>query len=82
MKRQWQVRRRVLPRVDGQLRWDRAYPLLVDWTTPSAVARCQTDGVRALADADVSSDEDEEVPHAYRQRCARLDATASPAADE
>lgn len=38
MKRQWQVHRRVLPRVDGQLRWDRAYQLLVDWTRPSEVA--------------------------------------------
>ena len=80
MKRQWQVHRRVLPRVDGQLRWDRAYQLLVEWTTPGEAARCLTDGARSRADSDVDSDE--EVEHAYRQLCARLDAAASPAADE
>ena len=32
MKRQWQIRRTLLARADGQQRWDRAYQQLLIWT--------------------------------------------------
>ena len=75
MKRQWQVRRQVLHRVDGQRRWDRAYQLLEEWAaareaaagTPGAVGPC--------------TDSDEEAEHAHRRVCTRLDAAPGPAAD-
>ena len=39
MKQQWRTRRQTLPQPDGQRRWDRAYQLLLEWTTPSETAQ-------------------------------------------
>src|SRR3954471_23545356 len=33
MRRQWQIRRRMLPAADGARRWDRAYLLILGWGT-------------------------------------------------
>ena len=35
MPRRWQLRRTPTPYSDGQHRWDRAYQLLLSWTTPT-----------------------------------------------
>jgi hypothetical protein len=86
MKRQWRTRRQVTPYPDGQRRWDRAYQLLLEWTTarepaqaiaatanPCAVPLIST----ALAVApDLSS---EEVEHdASCPVCARLGPSDRP----
>ena len=34
MKHQWRMRRQFHQHPDGQRRWDRAYQLLLQWTTP------------------------------------------------
>jgi hypothetical protein len=33
----WQIRREVAAQPDGQRRWDRAYQLLLTWTTPQPI---------------------------------------------
>jgi hypothetical protein len=80
MKRQWRARRQVTPYPDGPRRWDRAYQLLLEWTTvreptqaiPATVHPCTVSLVSpVLAVApDLSS---EEVEHdASCPVCARL----------
>jgi hypothetical protein len=34
MERQWQKRRRLVARPDGQRRWDRAFQALLQWSVP------------------------------------------------
>jgi hypothetical protein len=75
MKRQWHVRRQVLPHTDGQRRWDRAYQLLEEWAAAGEAATCAPGGVGPDADSD------EEAEHARRRVCARPDAALSPTAD-
>jgi hypothetical protein len=36
MKHRWEVRRQLNPASDGQRRWDRAYQLLLQWTTSTS----------------------------------------------
>ena len=67
MKRQWQMRRQVVARPDGQLRWDRAYQLLLDWTQPP----------QAAPPALPSALPPQEVQHADSRLCAGLDPTPS-----
>ncbi|MGN6812943.1 MAG: hypothetical protein ACTHMP_18925 [Thermomicrobiales bacterium] len=70
MKRQGQVRRTAVATATGQQRWDRAYQLLLQWaTTPS----------EAIAPFPTSR---EEATHARSGLPARLDDTASTAADD
>ena len=38
MKRQWQVRRRIVRRPDAQGRWDRAYQCVLRWTSEAEPA--------------------------------------------
>lgn len=76
MKRQWHVRRQMLPRMDGQRRWDRAYQLLGEWAATRENVTCAPGGVGPR------SDSDEEAEHARRRVCARLDAAPGPAADD
>lgn len=33
MQREWQVARRLIPRTDGERRWDHAYQHLLRWAT-------------------------------------------------
>ena len=37
MKRNWRTRRRTNECLDGQLRWDRAYVYLLEWTQPGQI---------------------------------------------
>src|SRR5258706_13610324 len=76
MKRQWHVHRQVLPCVDGQRRWDRAYQLLEGWAAAGEAATCAAPG-----EVGSGADSDEEAEHARRRLCARLDPAPSPAAD-
>jgi predicted site-specific integrase-resolvase len=36
MRRTWQIQRQTSEQADGQARWDRAYQLLLRWTTAAA----------------------------------------------
>ena len=72
MKRQWQVQRQVVVIPDGQRRWDRAYQLLMEWTTPGLSPPPATaDGERIR-----------EVRHASSDLRAGLDAAAGADADD
>ncbi len=69
MKRQWQLQRQGVARPDGQLRWDRAYQLLLSWTQPPEAGPPQLPSRRPV----------QEVLDANSGVCARLD--PAPSAD-
>jgi hypothetical protein len=74
MKRHWRTRRQLLPQLDGQRRWDRAYQLLLGWTGPSESAETagspQIPVESPTVPARLST---QEVEHASGHVCARLD---------
>lgn len=78
MKRQWRTRRQALPQSDGQRRWDRAYQLLLEWTTPSETATATADPSPVPTVAALLSTQ--EVEHAGGPVCARLDPATGAAA--
>lgn len=80
MKRQWRTRRQVLPQPDGQRRWDRAYQLLLAWTTPSEAANATADPPPVPLVAALRSTQ--EVEHAGCHVCARLDPATGTAANQ
>ena len=55
MQRQWQVRRRGQPSVDGARRWDRAYLLILSWS--------RVDGQPAASLPGASSSQPQEASH-------------------
>ena len=70
MKQQWRTRRQVLPQPDGQRRWDRAYQLLLEWTTPT-VRPPDRDGGSVSASPRSSPASTQEVEHdGWRSTCA------------
>jgi len=78
MKRQWRTRRQTLPQPDGQRRWDRAYQLLLEWTTPCETASATSDPSPVSTVAPLLSTQ--EVEHAGGPVCARLDPATGAAA--
>ena len=66
MKRQWHVRRAVLPTADGQQRWDQAYLRLLSWVAPPLPASATTARERHRAEGQDAS----------RNLCAGIDAAA------
>src|SRR5262245_37559219 len=82
MKQHWRTRRQTLPQPDGQRRWDRAYQLLLEWTTTSETAQmtnATADPPTSPAVADRRSTQ-EVKQDASRPVCACLDPAAGPAA--
>src|SRR3954464_14310564 len=71
MRRQWQIRRRMLPAADGARRWDRAYLLILGRGT--AIDRPTAPG------PSTSSRGSQEVSHDGGGLCARVD--PAPGAD-
>jgi hypothetical protein len=78
MKRQWRTRRQTLPQSDGQRRWDRAYQLLLEWTTPREIAMATADPSAVPPVAALHSNQ--EVEHAGGAVCTRLDPATGAAA--
>src|SRR5262249_13080150 len=72
MKHDWRTNRRLQPHPDGQLRWDRAYQLVLGWAAAGDEPRRSHALGPAAALAQETIDED-------RDLCARLD--PAPGAD-
>ena len=72
MKRQWQLQRQGVVRADGQLRWDRAYQLLLSRSPPPEARPAALPHSRPV----------QEVPNANSAVCARLDPAPSPDPDD
>jgi hypothetical protein len=75
MKRQWRTRRQLLPQLDGQRRWDRAYQLLLEWTgPPESGETAGSTPIPAESPPVPARRSPQEVEHASGHVGARLDA--------
>lgn len=70
MRTQWQVKRTLIPRHDGQRRWDYASQFLLQWAVGPEAAPCS-----------VHPDQQEDS-NERRRICARLDQSATTDPDD
>jgi hypothetical protein len=64
----WRIRRELVVHPDGQHRWDRAYQLLLAWTTPAPPGATTPGG--------------KEVDHERGDLCASVESETSPGRDD
>ena len=76
MKRHWRVRRQTHPCPDGQRRWNQAYHLLLEWTTPIELPTILSAPTVSLPDADQEDDD------AHRALRSRVDPATGPPPDQ
>jgi hypothetical protein len=72
----WRLRRQPSPRPDGELRWDRAYLLLLQWTQPLPPPQSHAQ-IRSLPEQEKKEDS-----HDGRPVCTGLDSAPDPHAND
>jgi hypothetical protein len=77
MQHHWRLRRQTHPCPDGQRRWNTAYQLLVQWTTPSEPLLTPV-----AASTSLSEIVDQEEDHAHCSVSSCLDPATSPTPDQ
>jgi hypothetical protein len=81
MKRSWRLRRQTSPSADGQRRWNQAYQLLLEWTTPTERLSVSVSTSRP-APTSLPARAQQEEDHAHCLVSSGLDAATSPPADQ
>jgi hypothetical protein len=69
MKRSWEIRRQVQILPDAQIRWDRAYQFLLQWSNASDLK----DPVQNSDDKEVSDEHSDLCPCLYQSTSSQSD---------